>query len=144
MTVRLLRLVANRRGGAAVEFGLLAPVFILMLMGVLQVGVALQAYNSLRNASGDTAREVSVQYQTDNRLTTSQIAQLGAANATTAPYLLVSERVTVNAALAVTQQIPNATEITLTFRYRVPSFLDFAGIAMPELTYTRPIFVSQV
>ena len=144
MTVRLLRLAADRRGGAAVEFGLLAPAFILMLMGVLQVGVGLQAYNSLRNASADTAREVSVQYQTDNRLTPSQIAQLGTANATTAPYLLQSDRLTVTAALAVTQQIPNATEMTLTIRYRVPSFLDFAGVAMPELTYTRPIFVSRV
>jgi Flp pilus assembly protein TadG len=139
----LHRLVADRKGGAAVEFGLLAPAFILMLMGVLQVGVAMQAYNSLRSASSDTAREVSVQYQTDNRLTEPQIAQLGTAKATTAPYLLNSDRLEVTVEMAATQQIPNATELTLNFTYQLPSFLDFAGVSMPEITYTRPIFVSQ-
>jgi Flp pilus assembly protein TadG len=137
------RLNADCHGGAAIEFGLLAPAFLLMLIGALQVGIGMQAYNSLRNASADTARQVSVQYQTDNRLTHTQIAQLAEANATTAPYLLRSARLRVTVSEAATQRVPNALELTLTFRYRVPTFLDFAGIAAPELDYTRPIFVSR-
>jgi Flp pilus assembly protein TadG len=142
MTSRLLRLAADRRGGAAVEFGLLAPAFILMFMGVLQVGIALHAYNSLRNASSDTARDVSVQYQTNNRLTNSQIAQVGSANASTAPYLLTATRLNVTVVNAATQRVPSTRELTLSIRYQVPWFLDFAGIDGPELAYSRPIFVA--
>jgi Flp pilus assembly protein TadG len=121
---------------------LLAPTFILMFIGVIQVGVGMQAYNSLRNVSADTARQVSVQYQTDNRLSNSQIAQVGVANATTAPYMLSPSRLTVTVDDAATQRIPNAKELTLRIRYTVPTFLEFAGIDGPQLDYSRPIFVS--
>jgi Flp pilus assembly protein TadG len=141
---RVVRLARDCRGGAAVEFGLLAPAFLVMFLGVLQVGIFMQAYNSLRNASADTARDVSVQYQTDNRLTNAQIAQVGVATATTAPYLLRSNRLAVTVELATTQRVPAARELTLEFRYQLPSFLGFAGIEGPELTYERPIFVSTV
>jgi Flp pilus assembly protein TadG len=142
MIRRLFDLARNTRASAAIEFGLLAPTFILMFVGVLQVGMGMQAYNSLRNVSADTARAVSVQYQTDNRLTNSQIAQVGIANATTAPYLLSANRLTVTVEDAATQRIPKAKELTLRIRYTVPTFLDFAGIDGPELDYSRPIFVS--
>ena len=141
MTRRLLRLISDRRGAAAIEFALLAPAFLLMFVGVLQVGVGMQAHNSLRQVSAQTARDVSVQYQTDNRLTNSQIAQVATANATSAPYLLQAERLNVTVQLAATQRVPNARELTLRFRYQVPTFLDFAGIDGPELDYSRPIFV---
>lgn len=142
MTARLHRLVADRRGAAAIEFALLAPAFLLMFIGVLQVGVGMQAYNSLRQVSSQTAREVSVQYQTNNRLTNSQIAQVATANATSAPYILQADRLNVTVQLAPTQRVPNARELTLRFRYQVPTFLDIAGIDGPELDYSRPIFVS--
>lgn len=141
MTAHLSRLICDRRGGAAIEFALLAPAFLLMFIGVLQVGVGMQAHNSLRQVSSQTAREVSVQYQTANRLNNSQIAQVATANATSAPYILRSDRLTVTVETAGTQRVPSATELTLEFRYQVPTFLDFAGIDGPELTYTRPIFV---
>ena len=47
------RLRANARGAVAIEFALLGPAFIVMLLGVLQVGIGLQSYNALRNASAD-------------------------------------------------------------------------------------------
>ena len=141
MTEPLSRLIADRRGAAAIEFALLAPAFLLMFIGVLQVGLSMQAHNSLRQVSAQTAREVSVQYQTNNRLTNSQIAQVATANATSAPYILQAGRLNVTVQLATTQRVPNARELTLRFRYRVPTFLDFAGIDGPELDYTRPIFV---
>ncbi len=138
----LRQLVRDRSGAAAVEFGLLAPAFLVMFLGVLQVGFFMQAYNSLRNASADTARDVSVQYQTDNRLTNSQIAQVGIANATTAPYLLNSNRLEVTVETATTQRVPAATELTLQLTYQLPTFLDFVGIEGPELNYVRPIVVA--
>jgi Flp pilus assembly protein TadG len=138
----LRRLATDRRGAATVEFALLAPAFLVMFIGVLQVGVGMHAYNSLRNISSDVARQVSVQYQTNNRLTNSQIAQVGTATASTAPYLLQTDRLTVNVQNAATQRVPNATELTLRIRYRLPTFLEFACIDGPELDYSRPIFVS--
>jgi Flp pilus assembly protein TadG len=142
VTAFLSRIAADRRGGAAIEFALLAPAFLLMFIGVLQAGMAMQAYSSLRQASSDAARTVSVEYQTDNRLTNSQIRQLSASQATTSPYLLDAARLEITVQDATVQQIPNARELTLTYRYRIPSFIEFAGIEMPEISYTRPIFVS--
>jgi len=142
MTFRLPHLLADRRGAAAIEFGLLAPAFILLFLGVLQVGFFMQAYNSLRNASADTARQVSVQYQVENRLTNSQISQLGVANATTAPYLLNADRLDVTVQTATTQRVPAVTELTLELTYELPTFLGFVGIDGPELNYVRPIFVT--
>lgn len=143
MSRRLFRLATDRRGAAAVEFALLAPTFLAMFLGVLQFGLGLQAYNALRGASADTARNVTVQYQTDNRLSDSQISQIGMSIATTAPYLLSSDptKLQVNVQTAATQYIPTAKELTLTFTYTVPTLLDFAGLSGPTLTFTRPIFV---
>ena len=142
MKTLLRQLSQDQRGGAIVEFGLLAPLFILMFIAVLQTGMALQAYNSVRRVSAETARDVSVQYQTGNRLTTGQIAQLSTSKATGSPYLLRPNSLEITVEDAVTQRIPKAKEMTLEIQYTVPTFLDFAGIEGPQLEYSRPIFVS--
>ena len=70
----LSRLRRNRDGSVAVEFALVGPILLGMLMGVLQIGIGMQNYNALRGISADTARYAVVNYQTANRLTTSQRA----------------------------------------------------------------------
>src|SRR5262245_50873139 len=44
------------RGQSLVEFALVVPVFLLILMGILDFGRAVLAYNSLSNAARDGAR----------------------------------------------------------------------------------------
>jgi Flp pilus assembly protein TadG len=141
---RLLALLArDSKGSAAIEFGIIAPVFLMMLLGVFQVGVWMQAYNAMRNAVAATARSVAVEYQTDNKLTDSQIANTGLAVATTNPYMLDANLIEVDVDTPASQPFPGARELTLTFTYQMPSFLDFAGITGPSISYSRAMFVSE-
>lgn len=137
----LRRLVTRTEGAAAVEFGLIAPVFLLLLLGVFQVGSWLQAYNAMRNAVTKTARSVAVEYQTDNKLTNQQIADLGLAIGSTTPYLLKADDLQVEVTVPATQSFTTARELELTMTYQMPSFLDFAGISGPSVSYSRALFV---
>lgn len=140
MTIwRILR--SDRSGSAAIEFGLIAPAFLMMLLGVFQVGVWMQSYNAMRTAVAVTARKVAVEYQTSNKLTDGQIADTGLAVATTSPYLLDSDSLEINVDTPTAQTFPGAREMTLTFTYQMPTFLDFAGIAGPSISYSRSMFV---
>lgn len=137
-------LLADQRGATAIEFGLVAPAFLMMLLGVFQVGIWVQSYNAMRDAAQRTAREVSVEYQTDNRLSNAQIEDFGLGIATTAPYMLDADStlVEVDAGGAPPQTIAGTRKMTLTITYQMPSFLSFADIDGPEVTFSRALFVS--
>ena len=140
----LLRpLTRDTEGSAAIEFALIAPVFLMMLLGVFQVGIWLQSYNAMRGAVADTARQVAVEYQTANKLTNAQISNTGLAVATTSPYLLKESRIEVNVDEPTAQTFAGARELNLTLTYQLPTFLDFAGISGPSLTYSRAMFVTK-
>lgn len=48
------------RGQTLVEFALIIPIFILLLMGVLDLGRAVYAYHTLNNAAREGARQATV------------------------------------------------------------------------------------
>jgi hypothetical protein len=52
----LIKLARNERGGAMVEAALALPIFLMMLWGVVQFGLAVYARNGIQNALGDGAR----------------------------------------------------------------------------------------
>lgn len=122
------------------EFALVGPAFILMLMGVLQVGIGLQNYNALRNVSAEVARYAMVQYATNNRLTDEQLRTYTTSVARDAPYLLNS-LMDVSVTDPATPQVAGVKEKTLTIQYRIPSILDTMGLSGPVITYTRPLFL---
>lgn len=142
-TQALRRLFADDRASVVVEFGLIAPAFLTMLLGVFQVGIWMQSYNAMRDSIAETARDISVEYQTDNKLTDSQIQDVALAVATTKPYMLDVDntKVTVDKAGAPAQLIPGTRKMTLTIDYQTPSFLGVIGIDGPKLEYSRSLFV---
>lgn len=137
----LCRIKRNQDGAMAIEFALLGPLFLLMFMGVLQVGIALQNYNALRGLSADTARYAMVQYQTGNELSNSQLETWTENRALGAPYLLDQNRVNAVVTTPGTQRVTGATELQVTVSYQLDSFLEFADITLPFVTYTRPVFL---
>jgi Flp pilus assembly protein TadG len=141
MLQRLKQLRASTDGSVIVEFALLAPLLIGMFMGVLQIGIGMQNYNALRGASADVARYAVINYQTNNRLTTSQLQDYANGVATQAPYGLTRSRFTVTIATATTQRVTGAVEYTMSMRYTVPTMLSLLGVSEIPLTYQRPIFV---
>ena len=82
--VRLARLRGDRRGSAAVEFALLAPVFFAVLLGVVQAGWGFQNYSAMRQLSADTARYMIVNTAVSN----TDIGTTFTAAASQAPYML--------------------------------------------------------
>lgn len=137
----LKRLERCERGGALVEFALLAPLMIGMLLSVLQVGIGMQAYNAVRNVTADVAREAVVEYQTANKITATQIEQAASSTAIASPYLLDSDNLTVTVTQPTTQRVTGATEFQITVDYQVPLILPYFSFSAPTLTHTRPIFV---
>lgn len=138
---RLQSLRNDTGGSVAIEFAVLAPVLVAMLMGVLQIGLAMQNYNALRSVAAEASRYAVVQRQRSATLATSSVETQARSIAIAAPYGLKTARLTVNCVNAATQRVAGATEMTLTLTYSVPTFLGFIGIGQIPLSYSRPIFV---
>ena len=143
MTARafLARLATDRDGSMAVEFALLGPVVFGLFLGVFQIGVGMHGYNALRGISSDVARNAVINYQSDNDLTNSQLADYATNVAVSAPYMLTADDVEISIGNAATQRVTGAKELTFTIEYQVPSFLTVIGIDSFPISYSRPIFV---
>lgn len=135
------RLKTDHSGSVVVEFALIAPVFLGMFLGVLHIGIGMQNYNALRSVSGDVARYAVVNYQTDNRLTVSQLQDYAKGLASAAPYGLMRDRFEVTMTAATTQRVAGANEYSLTLSYQLPTMLSVIGIDEIPISYTRPVFV---
>jgi Flp pilus assembly protein TadG len=138
---RLKMLRGDSGGSVAIEFAILAPVLITMLFGVLQVGLGMQNYNALRSVAAEAARYAVVERQKNVTYVASDVQAIARTIATGAPYGLHGTRLTVTCANAATQRVTGATEMTLTLRYNVPSFLSIMGMGEIPITFTRPVFV---
>lgn len=62
-------LAGDVSGASAVEFGMIAPLLIILLFGVFQVGWALHCASSVRYALDESARALSI----DSNLTASEV-----------------------------------------------------------------------
>lgn len=138
----LNRLRRDNAGVAAIEFALIGPAFIVMILGVLQVGMSLQSYNAMRNLSADVARYAMVQYQTGNTLTNSQIRTWARNHGQGAPYLMDPDRLGITIADAENQRVAGARELDITLTYQASSVLEFIDIEGPTMDFNRPIFLT--
>lgn len=138
----LSRLMRDCEGAAAVEFSLLGPMMITMMLAVLQIGMAMMSYNTLRSVASDAARYTVINYQTNNKVTESQIGSVTRAIATTGAYNLDGSRLNITVVKDMTnQRVVGAAEFSLTIAYRVPTLLSIVGLSDIPMTYSRPIFV---
>lgn len=138
----LKRLYRDQHGATVIEFAILGPALIVMLLGVMQVGLYMQAQNALSSIAGDMSRYMSVEYQKDNEISNTQLENLAYTRAISAPYLLNGSRVGTTATNAAVQPIANVREIELTLTYQVPNVMAFATMGPMQLSYTKSIFVT--
>lgn len=141
MRARLHDLLKDSQGATVLEFAILAPVLFAMMFGVLQIGLGMQAYNSLRSIAGDTARTAVTAYQIRTDPDAATIQNFGRAIATAPPYSLLSDDLTMNVEEADEQRVEGAKEFTISINYNVPSILSVIGIEYIPISYSRPIFV---
>jgi Flp pilus assembly protein TadG len=139
----VLRALRRESSGAvALEFALVGPALIAMLLGVLQVGIGMQNYNALRNVSTEVARYAMVQYATGNNLTNDQLNGYAYTVGENSPYLLKNARLESTVTDAATQRVAGATEKTLRLEYQIPSLLEPMGLRGPRIVYSRPLFLA--
>jgi len=136
---RLLRLARDARGISALEFGLLAPVFIAMIIGVGQMGVLFQAQAGLRHAVAEGARYATIYVYNSSgtamRPTNAQII----AKVTSSKYGLNSAYIT---GPTITSGTSNgATYLDITMSYAVPLDFVFYHPTAITLTETRRAYV---
>ena len=134
-------LTRDRHGSVLVEFALLAPVLLTLLVGVLQVGIHVQNANAVRNLASDGARAAVVEYQRGNLLTAGQIAAEIQARGVGPRYNLVLERLHVAVEEQTPSQIDGVTEMRIDIIYRMPNFLAFVDLSVLDIEYRRPVFL---
>jgi Flp pilus assembly protein TadG len=135
------RLARSERGSVLVEFALLTPVFITLLMGILQVGLHVQNANAVRNLASDGARFAVVQYQLDRVSTTDIIETWIQSRGIGDKYNLTNDRLGVTVTEASVSRITGAREMQISVSYQAPNYLAFVDGAGLDITYTRPVFL---
>jgi Flp pilus assembly protein TadG len=60
MRRKIARLFLDRRGAGAIEFALTAPVLLIMIIGMAQIGILFEANAGLQHALGEAARYATI------------------------------------------------------------------------------------
>jgi Flp pilus assembly protein TadG len=140
----LRRLTASERGASAVEFALLAPVFISLMLGVVEVGLYMQNYNAVRSLAGDAARFAAVEYQKNNVVTEEALEANIKAMGLAAPYSLMDSQLTVTVTEVSPARVNGAREYDLDIDYALPDIIGGTTIDNFTVSYSRPLFVLDV
>lgn len=91
----------DERGTTLVEFALASPILIMFILAVMQIGMVMQAYSSLREVIGSGGRAAMVAYQdtSDGVMTEQQIEDMIRARATNGGHRLNTSDLTVDATI---------------------------------------------
>ena len=137
----LRRLRGDDRGAAIIEFALLAPVVLGLMLGVLQIGLQMQNYNALRSVAADTVRYTMIEYQKEDKLTAEQIQSKAIGYATNTPYGLIAAGLDAVVTQPATD-IAGMKKFQLVMTYAPPNLLGVIAVQAPTLTWTRVFYVT--
>lgn len=136
-----MRMIRDTRGSIAVEFALLGPLMIALMLGVIQIGWGMQSYNSVRQLTAETARYAMVEYQKESDPSRNAIQTYAEGIADNAPYLLDEDNLTVTVSQPGTQRVAGAIEYSIVINYTVPTIMNLFDWASPTFSFTRPVFL---
>lgn len=135
------RLRQDSSGSTLVEFALLAPVFLSLMIGVLQIGTYMQNYSAVRSLASDASRFAAVQYQKSNELSTDDLSADIVAMGATTPYNLTASSLNVTVTEVSPSDVDGSRKFDMQITYQVPTFMSGVGFKDITLHYTRPIYV---
>ncbi len=137
-----IRIARDASGSVAIEFALLIPVLITMMLGVFQIGITMNSYNAMRSAAADISRYTVVQYQNGSYRDTNDLTTTARAMAIAAPYMLDTSRLEKAEVIrATTQRVAGTTEMTVSLVYNAPSVMNLIGVSDIKLRYSQPVFL---
>ena len=137
----LKRLSRNAAGSSAVEFALIAPVFITLMFGVVEVGIYMQNYNAVRSLGSDAARFATVEYQKNNKLSETTLEDNIKTKGLGSPYNLAASRLTVDVNEVTPSPVNGARQFDLDLSYALPDIVQGTTIDNITITYSRQLFV---
>ena len=123
------------------EFALLAPVFFVLMFGVIGVGLYMQNYNAVRSLASDASRFAAVEFQKNNVISEDALEDNISAMAIASPYNLNPAQLTVAVTEVSPARVNGAREFTLDINYDLPDVVSWTGLDNFTLTYSRPLFV---
>ncbi|GAA4643747.1 hypothetical protein GCM10023115_17070 [Pontixanthobacter gangjinensis] len=138
---KLVQLRRDATAAMAVEFAILAPILITLMIGVFHTGVYMQNYNAIRSLASDGARYTMVEYQKGAEPTHEQIRSVLLATAVNAPYMLDTDRINIAVTEQTVSRVTGADELKISITYTLEDWLPFVTLPGTTLTYARPIFV---
>ncbi|WP_169829111.1 TadE/TadG family type IV pilus assembly protein [Tsuneonella mangrovi] len=130
----------DRRGAALVEFALLAPAFIGLLVGTVMVGFYVQNYNAARNILADMSRFAMVEYQRGDKLDASALQARAVYVATSGKYNLDPGSLNVTVT-PVTTQVDGVKQMLVKLSYKPPFNIPLVGQVAPSINYQRDIYM---
>jgi Flp pilus assembly protein TadG len=131
----------DQEGAGAVEFAIAAPAGLAMMVGIVQLGMVMQAYNALRSIAGDAARYTVVQYQIGTQLTDQQIEGIVLSRATGNDYQLKQQNLTISATTIASPEIDKIKQVDVSIAYQVPSFMPFFKAKDFEMSVDKSIYL---
>lgn len=142
MNVRrfLSRLRRDATGGAMIEFAILGPAMIAMLLAIVIGGMQMRDYNSIRSAAAEVNRYAIIEYQKENRLSTNQVAQVAVAIAARQPYNLNPDRLD-SVVVEQATGVVGAKKFMLTLTYSPPDLIGLMNMSPPTLTQQQAIIL---
>ncbi len=123
-----MRQLRSERGATAVELGLLLPVLILLLLGIVEFGRAFQVQSTLSSAAREGVRQMALH----NDQTVARAAVRDAASALNPA--VTDDRIEISPT-ACPPVVGDDTSVRLTIRYPMPFLTSFFGSGL-DLTGT--------
>ncbi|OGS58120.1 MAG: hypothetical protein A3J40_08975 [Erythrobacter sp. RIFCSPHIGHO2_12_FULL_63_10] len=134
-------ILRDESGATIIEFALLGPIVLGLMIGVIQIGLAMQSYNAVRSVTAETARFALVAYQQGNDPTNATIRTQALGIADGPPYLLDRNDLVITVNDAAVQRVDGAKELTVSVAYQTPTVLPFFTWVSPIVSHERPIFL---
>lgn len=123
----------DRRGTSAVEFALMAPVFLLLLLGMTGYGIYFGAAHSIQQIAADAARTALAGLDESERVTLTR--DFMAHNAAGYPFI-EADKLVFN--VAVNPSDPNQLVVLVAYDARaLPIWSLFPDLPLPGTTITR-------
>ena len=130
----MMRRRRSQKGAAAVEFALIAPILIMLLVGLVQYGFYFYAMQSGTSAVGEATRRMAVgDCQTPGEVQTLLKGRLGAATTASSPSGITVNPAYTKADGTTTTASPGEIGGTVTLTATVPTIdLNFPLISIPN------------
>ena len=137
-------LISNERGSAVIEFALVSPLVILLILGALQLGMVLRANAGLRELAGWGGRRAVISYQivSDNdTIGAATLKSLIQNEAKSRKYNLEGGTLTVTVTNQADTALLTVNRMRLQLTYNYPLSLPFISTKSIPLSADRTFYV---